>query len=74
MNVPTIESRVAALEAIVEQINHRLNSIDNRLNNMVLLTTVLRISRIESTATLSGQSAYWLQFFLPISERLSPSF
>ncbi|MCY3680040.1 MAG: hypothetical protein OXH16_01490 [Gemmatimonadetes bacterium] len=34
MNVLTIESRVAALEAIVEQINHRLNSIDNRLNNM----------------------------------------
>ena len=34
MNVPTIESRVAALEAIVEQINHRLNSIDGRLNNM----------------------------------------
>ena len=34
MNIPTIESRVAVLEAIIEQINHRLNSIDNRLNNM----------------------------------------
>ena len=34
MNIPSIESRVAALEAIVEQINHRLNSIDGRLNNM----------------------------------------
>ena len=34
MNIPSIESRVAALEAIVEQISHRLNSIDNRLNNM----------------------------------------
>lgn len=34
MTIPTIESRVAVLEAIVEQINHRLNSIDNRLNNM----------------------------------------
>ena len=34
MNIPTIESRVAVLEAIIEQINHRLNSIDNRLSNM----------------------------------------
>ena len=34
MNVPTIESRVAVLEAIIEQINHRLNSIDSRLSNM----------------------------------------
>ena len=34
MNIPSIESRVAALEAIVEQVNHRLNSIDGRLNNM----------------------------------------
>lgn len=34
MNIPSIESRVAALEAIVEQISHRLNTIDNRLNNM----------------------------------------
>ena len=34
MNIPSVESRVAALEAIVEQINHRLNSIDNRLNSI----------------------------------------
>ena len=34
MNILTIESRVAVLEAIIEQINHRLNSIDSRLNNM----------------------------------------
>ena len=34
MNIRSIESRVAALEAIIEQISHRLNSIDSRLNNM----------------------------------------
>ena len=34
MNVPTIESRVAVLEAIIEQINHRLTSLDNRMTNI----------------------------------------
>ena len=32
--MPSIESLVAAMEAIVEQISHRLISIDMRLNNM----------------------------------------
>ncbi len=32
--MPSIESLVAAMEAIVEQISHRLISIDRRLNNM----------------------------------------
>lgn len=31
MQMPTIESRVAVLEAVMEQVNHRLSSIENRL-------------------------------------------
>lgn len=34
MNSSSNESRVAALEAIIEQISHRLNSIDGWLNSM----------------------------------------
>ena len=34
MNVPIIESRVAVLEAIIEQINHRLTSLNNRMTNI----------------------------------------
>ena len=34
MNIPTIESRVAVLEAIIEQINHRLASLENRMTNI----------------------------------------
>ena len=34
MQMPTLESRVASLEAVQAQINERLGSIDNRLTNM----------------------------------------
>ncbi len=34
MQMPTIESRVAVLEAIMEQINHRLSSIESRLTSL----------------------------------------
>ncbi len=34
MQMPTIESRVASLEAVQAQINERLGSIDNRLTSM----------------------------------------
>ena len=51
MNIRSIESRVAALEAIIEQIGHRLNSIDSRLNNMDNRFTNIEI---ESIATSGG--------------------
>lgn len=34
MQMPTIESRVAVLEAIMEQVNHRLSSIESRLTGI----------------------------------------
>ena len=34
MQMPTIESRVAVLEAVMEQINHRLSSIESRLTSL----------------------------------------
>ncbi len=34
MQMPTIESRVAVLEAVMEQVNHRLSSIESRLTGI----------------------------------------